>query len=445
MSLARIPAKKDLDSAYAVVANYIAQEYGPQSVNPSHIHSITHAALRHLRAERDTSITKWKKGSVPDSQQKEKLLKAVEKILVNAKTPWVPRLNLESNLQKLFLDVMRGDLPPAKKLLKERGLLHAVIWKKNPQILKEGRDLLNKIFIDMFNEIEQKKLSEKEALHLEIIIGDLLSLYPFLSPENGEEIHVPIRIEGKWHLANYQVQEIHMTPSWMGSPLVAYGLISKEYLAPPLLLFKGTTYPTDMGFGLSLITDMNPGASVGSYAFRSGRKKILSWINEYSPNQKVIVYGKSLGGAQAWRTALYYPDKVEKVMAYGAPGLNPRDIKRWNKILEKGNEPEINIFCQEGDSVPYYERSAQGFNYFLVLGEKPRNGILAHAEMFSTHERSVVLRMDSDKVAKKWKRIGLSCFRSVLSVLIFPLLILGHAAQTAVKKLHRKIVRKNKL
>lgn len=442
MSSVRLPPKKDLDSAYIVVANYISQEFGPQSVNVDQVHAITHAAFKHLKHRGDPSLEKWKRGRVPDGNQKEKLIAAVEAVLVSAKTPWEPTLNLESKIQKLFLDVMRGNVPPAKKLLKERLLLHAVVWKRNPEILREGRDLLNKILTNMFEEIEHKNLSENESFHLEMIIGDLLSLYPFLGPERGEVLNVPVQIDGEWQLVAYEVEQILLTPSWMGSPLEASGLKPKDNdAAPPLLLFKGTTYPTDRGFGLSLITDLNPAASVGSYAFRTGKKKIDAWLEKHAGKNKAIIFGKSLGGAQAWRTALYHPDKVEKVMAYGAPGLSLRDVKRWNRVLKNSPEhPEINVFCQKGDPVPYFERAVKkGFNYYQVLGEKSRKGVLAHADMYSTHERSIIIRMDKSEIAQKWRRVGLSCFRAVLSVLIFPIFILAHAAQTAVKKFVRLI------
>lgn len=435
MGSVRLPPKKDLDSAYVVVANHISHEFGPQSVHVEQVRTITHAALKHLKQQGDHSIERWKRGRVPDKEQKEKLIAAVQAILISAKTPWNPTFDLESNIQKLFLDVMRGRPPSTRKLLKEHFLLKAVVWKRNPEVLKEGRVLLNKIFENMFEELQQKNLSQNESFHLEMIIGDLLSLYPFLGPEEKEILSVPLQLDGKWQLIPYQINPIHLTPPWMGSPLEAFGLAPQNPKAPPLLLFKGTTYPTDKGFSLSLITDFNPAASVGSYAFRSGRKKIQKWLEAHTANKRAILYGKSLGGAQAWRTALYFPEQIDKVLAYGAPGLSSRDVKKWNRIQKNATHlPEIQVFCQKGDPVPYFERHAKGFKYYQVLGEKPRKGVLAHAEMFSTHERSIILQMDASKIAQKWRRLGLTAFRALLSIFIFPLFILGHAAQTSVKK-----------
>jgi hypothetical protein len=181
-----------------------------------------------------------------------------DEIVVSPKTPWVPNLDLPNDsVQKLLLDVMRGNVPE-KDLLKNKALLKAVVWKKNPELLKEGRDLLSSIFEGMMDNVDN--LSKKESFHQEMIIGDLLSLYPFLGPKSGEEIHVPVRVNGSWQLVPYESEVIELTPKWMGSPLVAVGLIPKnrDEGHPPLLLFKGTTYPTDDGFSLSLITDLTP-------------------------------------------------------------------------------------------------------------------------------------------------------------------------------------------
>ena len=442
MTTAKIPTERNLESAYIIVADYLAEKYGPKSINVEQVRTITHAAFKHLKNKESSKIGKWKKGRVPSNEEKKSLLTAVKDILLNAKSPWNPKLELDSKIQQLFFKIMRGKIPPTKELL-QGSLLKAVIWKKNPQLLKEGRDLLNKIFADMSIELSQNKLSKEEIFHMEMIIGDLLSLYPFLDPKNEEELKVPLHIEGKWKVGTYHVEKIKLTPNWMGSPLVAIGLKPQDAQhIPPLLLFKGTTYPTDKGFSLSLLTDLNPGASVGSYAFSTGRKKIQGWLNRHAIGHKAIVYGKSLGGAQAWRTALHYPDQIQKVMAYGAPGFSSKDEKKWELIINKRPYPKVNMFCQQGDPVPYFDKVVpKGFNYFLVLGEKSRHGVLAHADMYSTHERSVVINIDASKMEKKWRRMSLTALRAVLSIFVFPVRILSHSFQTSLKKTLRLATR----
>jgi pimeloyl-ACP methyl ester carboxylesterase len=439
-----------------VVSDYISNEFGPESVNLDQLRTITKNALEYLKHSQDPSFKKWRKDKIPDPEQKAKIINAVQSILISAETPWTPTLSLESKIQALFLQIMRGNVPPPSKLLNEKTMLNAIVWKKNPEVLALGRDLLNKIFVNMFEEMNKKRLSSEKSFHMEIIIGDLLSLYPFIGPKDGEELKIPVKIDEKWELVTYNVQTIHLTPEWMGSPLVAFGLNAKTHPdAPPLLLFKGTTYPTDEGFSLSLLTDLNPGASVGAYVFRLGQQKIKGWLDTHAQEKKAIIYGKSLGGSQAWRTALYFPDQVQKVMSYSSPGFSSRDLKRLNHIQKLKSIPEINIFCQPNDPTPFVDKAAkEGVNYFQVVGKTFRKGVLAHADMFSTHERSTVMRLKYFSQANKWKRIGFSMFRTILSYSVFPVLFITHMAQAAVvhstKRLRshlfdRKVTKKKKV
>ncbi len=425
MSSVGIPRGDDLKAAYAVVENHIAQTYGIQAVSSDQIESITRAAFRHMQHDSPQRNRKW------TEQEASLLIATVKKILISAETPWKPTLEPTTKITKLTLSIIRGQLPTLKEILLEKALLKAVVWKKDTELLKECRHLINDIFIDMFNNHNLNQLSENESLHMEMVIGDLLSLLPFLRPEQDEQIQVPIRYDGKWQFASYKVAQIELTPSWMGSPLMAYGLNPQEKNTPPLLLFKGTTFPTDSGCGLSLLADLNPGASVGSYAFRAGKNKIDSWLNSHA--EKAVVYGKSLGGALACRSALYFPDKVAKVLTFGAPGFTGRDANRWNKIAEK---PQINMFYQKGDPVPYFDKAPgpNDVNYYQVYGQKQRRGVLAHADMFSGHKNAKLIKMDPAKVEHKYKRLAFTALRASLSVVLFPFIILIHASITATKK-----------
>lgn len=262
-----------------------------------------------------------------------------------------------------------------------------------------------------------------------MIIGELLSLYPFLNPEQDETLPIPMLIEGKWELVNYSVDRVELTSEWMGSPLVAFGLIPSEDVpsAPPLLLFKGSTYPADDGFGLSLMTDLNPFTAVGNYGFRLGKEKIAKWLEKYTSQANAIIYGKSLGGALAWQTALEFPEFTEKVLTYGAPGLSSSDLKRCHQLDEENQLPPIHLFCQENDPVPSVDHMAgRGLHYYRVLGKHRRSGVAAHADMYSTHEASTVIRINPHREAKQWQRRGLTILRQIASFTIFPIMILGY-------------------
>lgn len=428
--------KSNFQTACATVTSYCNKIYGPGAIKSEQIQSITRTAQDLIKIEQKERKISAKQN---DSMDHTQLIQAVEKILISGKSPWLPSplLRPKNAIQKLFLQLMRGHPPSPKELLKDSALIKAVIWKKNPELLNEARQLVQAIFDDMASKLEKETLSPHESFHMEVIIGDILSLYPFLNPTNEEKLNVPQLIDGKWQLCSYQAERITLTPKWMGSPLVAFGMKPLHPKAPPILIFKGTTYPTDEGFSLSLLTDLNPAASVGAYAFRTGRKKIQAWLEKETKRQQAVVYGKSLGGAQAWRTALHHPELVRKVMAYGAPGMSRSDSSHLKKLLESSKRlPEINLLCQEGDPVPYVNKHvAQGVHYFKVLGEHPRKGTLAHAEMYSTHEHSILMKVVPSHVAKRARRFGISALRGTLSLFAFPLLALLHAIQTSARKL----------
>ncbi len=419
---------RGLQKAYEIADDHISKTYGEKSFTTEQILSIARAALKDIDTHKKTPIL-FKKWSRLDPA---KLKKAIDTIIISHKTPWEPKLNHQSEVHNLALQIIRGNAPPLTVLLEKSEILKAVVWEKDLELLRECRELLQHLFIDMVTTHDLSTLSENESFHMEMIIGDLLSLFPFLQPKAGEPLHVPIRINNKWQMADYIIEPIQLTPDWMGSPLVAYGLKPENTNEhPPLLIFKGTTFPTDTGFSLSLLTDINPGASVGSYAFRIGREKIKAWLD--CQINKTIIYGKSLGGTQAWRCAINYPEKVEKVLAYGAPGFSDRDKDRWHKVKDK---PQIHMFYQKGDPVPYFDKASthDGIHHYQVYGQTPRKGILAHADIYSTHKDSKITKMTTSKVQSTYKRFALTTLRNVCSAILFPPMIFFHASVTAGKK-----------
>lgn len=410
----------DPSNIHDVVISYLNDK--DQTERPDyghHVSAIAEAALYHL----EDVDQNHRRTDDPSA-----LLEAVEHIVVSARTPWIPGVKADklSQNQNLILNTIRGNFPPVRELIKTDYLL-TVMWKKNPQILREARELIHELFVDMAEQLNQKEFSSDEIFHMEMIIGELLSLYPFLNPEQDDTLSVPALVKGKWELVSYSVDRIELTSQWIGSPLVAFGLIPSEGFpsAPPLLLFKGTTYPADDGFGLSVLADLNPFATVGNYGFRLGQEKIGNWLEKYTSQANVIIYGKSLGGALAWQTALSFPEFTDKVMTYGAPGLSSSDLKRCHQLAEKDQLPSIHLFCQENDPVTSVDHVAtRGIHYYRVLGKHRRRGVAAHADMYSTHEVSAVIRINPHREARQWQRRALTILRAIASFTIFPVLIL---------------------
>ncbi|MBA3236978.1 MAG: hypothetical protein H0T62_01330 [Parachlamydiaceae bacterium] len=272
---------------------------------------------------------------------------------------------------------------------------------------------------------------------MEMIIGDILCLLPFLKPEDKEIFKIPVKTENGWEIILYTVDRIEMTPSWMGSPLVAYCLRSDIDVAPPLILFKGTTDPSDEGACLSILTDLNPFASVGSYAFFLGKEKIKVWLETFAPITKAIIYGKSLGGALAWRSAIHFPEYISKVMAYGAPGFSPWEKDLIHKVTDEDPDLQILFFCQKNDLVPYSDLSAdRGVHYYEILSSNDQeNPLIAHAVMASIHENSEIFDLDFEVIGNPWKRAAVTIARLFASVL-FPFILIGHAFKTSIEHIY---------
>ncbi|MFI5343291.1 MAG: hypothetical protein ACHQUC_03625 [Chlamydiales bacterium] len=419
---------------HQTVSEFIELEYAETQVTDAQKAQIKSTVFEILHFKGHLPVKEWGKNTV----LKEELLSAAKDLLVSKETPWQPKEKEYTRLAQLVFEILRGRPPTLKQMLQETSILKAVAWKKDPELLSEARAMIEEIFNDIAIDLTEQELSPEESFHMEAIIGDLLALYPFLRPVDGNALNVPLKIDGKWQLVKYHVEKIELTPKWMGSPIVAYGLNPQEKASsPPILLFKGTTYPTDKGFSLSLLTDINPFATVGSYAFSLGKEKIKKWLDlQTKEENRALIFGKSLGGAHSWRTALHFPDQVAKVMAYGAPGFSSNELNKLGKRLEShSSSPEINLFCQKNDPVPFFDRAAEkGVNYYELLSGSPFDGVLAHAHMYSTHETSTIIRNEAFHKKHKWKRIVLSLLRATVSMVAFPVFLSLHVIYQAIKQ-----------
>ncbi|MDP1880024.1 MAG: hypothetical protein Q8K60_03685, partial [Parachlamydiaceae bacterium] len=212
-----------------------------------------------------------------------------------------------SNDQRNIHNLLRGNYEKINSFIFDINYFKSLFLKENPNLFLEGKAVLKKMFEDLYIDLSSNNYNNDQILNFKIIIGELLSLYPYLKPENGNTIKVPILINWKWTFIEYTVEEISFIPKKLpvnfipvlGSPIVAYGLtpIDLKDTAPPLLLFKGTTFPTDKGFSLSLIADFFPLTSVGAFAFWLGKEEIKSWLSNATTFKRALVFGKSLGGS----------------------------------------------------------------------------------------------------------------------------------------------------
>lgn len=413
-----------------VIKSHLEQAAGAEPAADSgqfdeQVKEVAKTVLNYLQHHDPQIVTDWDKKQIT----REQFRTVISQIVIP--TAWKGNqknvTEIATDVQHLVLRLIRGEEVEHTQITNKTKLINAILMHADHAILDEAKELINHLFVDMYKEIRSQPLSETQSFHFEVVVGEFLSLLPFMRPQEGAVFLIPMKVRGEWQLIDYQVERLELTPPWVGSPLVAYGLKPKEGQlgVPPILLFKGTTYPADEGFFLSILTDINPGGSVGSLAFESGKEKIAHWLNLNGSKEKVVVYGKSLGGALSWHTGVSFPDKVAKVMAYGSPGFSKQGIARL-KELPADARPEYHFFCQKNDIVPLVgEHAIEGVNYYQIIGAKSRQGVLAHAEMFSTHRQSVIIALKPSQMSEKWRRRGVNLLRNMLSI-AFPFFALSH-------------------
>lgn len=289
--------------------------------------------------------------------------------------------------------------------------------------LKKEREALQGFFKALYPKLQTLQ-SKEEHFWGEALVGQFLSYFTFFGPYDGEEISLPIEIDGTWHLIDYTVEKIPLSPSWMGSQSFAFGLKPKQE-APPLLLFKGTSYPTDEGFGLQLLTDFNPLASVGSYLFWLGRSNIEKWLKKGSSKSRV--FGLSLGGALTQHAALHFPDRIESAFAYNTPALLPWEVKKSKE--HRG----VHIFCNENDlSSDSGFSYGKGWNVYKVFVENPPSFLLAHVQCYLGRKEFKLIQIQPKKTF--WAFI----IASLHLILPIPLFFLGSLGYFLTQVFKRK-------
>ena len=97
---------------------------------------------------------------------------------------------------------------------------------------------------------------------------------------------------------------------------------------PPIVAFRGTV-PSKVQ---TLIADLDP-SGIGVYQFNPNRALIQAQMQAAATHGKVVSSGHSLGGALAQIAAATFPDLVERIVTFQAPGVS----KETAQALEKYN------------------------------------------------------------------------------------------------------------
>ncbi|KAF3363001.1 hypothetical protein PHSC3_000537 [Chlamydiales bacterium STE3] len=315
----------------------------------------------------------------------------------------------------------------------KKELLYSLFVKADQDLLKKFRELIQLVLNTFFEQLQKKE----DTLPNRLFIHHVIAYYSFFGAEENEPLKIPQKIGHRWFLCDYVVNKIALTPAGIGSQVIAFGLFPITKEAPPILLFKGTSYPSDEGFALSLLTDFNPGASVGRYAFLMGKMNILAWMDQHS--KKTMVIGLSLGGALALHTATTFPQHICKVFAFNPPALLKNELHAWEVYSSQHKIfPEINVIYHENDLVPSIGfRWGSNWNIYRIYLNRKKFFLEAHTRCFIAEESHLILKIDPHTDAKKLSRFLLASLHQGVSVFLFPLGCVLHFLKMQIKNLKK--------
>jgi|GEM_PF-6957386 len=228
----------------------------------------------------------------------------------------------------------------------------------------------------------------------------LLSLIAFTSPRVGSEIE----FEGKrWRV------EKRFDLATIGGAIQAFALSTEE--KPPMLIFKGSTFPGDEGFAATWISDTTPGLSVGHIAARSADLK--EWIVH---QRDVTVVGASLGGALALHMVSLYGDHVGNVHAY-----NPAGLEAYVSYGEQRGM-DVHIYSQWNDLVSTMGYFPPWATVYRIVPLRDQNFIVAHARIFAGEDEVTIFKTTGKYENSRPERHALVATRQICSPITFTLL-----------------------
>ena len=370
-------------------------------------------------------------GHTPAKEKElERFVKELETVVVHVNSSFkLPEYKGSSPLAKTVIEKLLEGVGTVNGAALAKTLLFG---KNKKPLLAELRSHFQIIFDALFENIQ----NESQDFWAEGLIGHLLSYYTFFDPPSGSKLSVPVCLDGKWQKIEYEVEKIPLTPSWMGSPMVAFGLTA--FNGPPLLLFKGTSYPADEGFGLQVLSDTNPGASVGGYAFAMAKQTLRKWLKE--KGTKARLFGVSLGGALVQHTVARMPEYIESAFAYCPPRLMHYELRQWNRLYKQNPTalPKVHIFEHDRDVVHSAGLSrGMGWQVYKVMGSRPSFSLLAHVECYLSRKELLILKGNSHNVPLKEK--VLSAVHLILSVPFFLLGVILQALITLARKVYELV------
>ncbi|MDF1645986.1 MAG: hypothetical protein P1U61_03245 [Legionellaceae bacterium] len=306
-----------------------------------------------------------------------------------------------------------------------------VFIERDPHILRDMRCAFQEAFHHIYAQLKSKKLTASEQAQAELYLSNCLSILPFSDITPYEFIEIPQYVDGEWILVDYKVVPIELTPTdgfeklfiEENDRVFAYGLEPiQETQAKPHLIFMGTTYPAGQGLATQLHTDLEGFETAGKKLYRTGRDRIVAWLNKQS--QKPHVCGTSLGGSLSLLLTIDQGDKLSRVDALNPFGLynawRKSRYDNWDKLCDEHKAPPVYIQKQGDDPVSAYGVWKKEWQIFHVQPPKNKqgpNGVIDHALNYAGFDETEFLPVDAeaDNRARQWcDYLGYVLFRSMI-------------------------------
>ncbi|MBA3660385.1 MAG: hypothetical protein H0W64_01525 [Gammaproteobacteria bacterium] len=314
----------------------------------------------------------------------------------------------------------------------ETGLLNWTAFKalfitKNPKLLKALRVEMEQIFWRSYEHLSNDVIDPEASARLEIFIKNLLAAYPYMDPEEGEEVYLPKKAEnGKWDYVGFKFNRLDISPQ---AGLISY-LMTDEYrlyaygLAPlkggysPYLLLMGTQYPGGQGASLNWLHNFTPMKSIGE---GHDLKNVQAWLEKHPDT---IVSGHSKGGTLAMIVAALYPKYVKEANCLNPAPLTPHTLARLKKIVElkaKDKPAPVHVYVQMNDPVFLLGKQFSEGSLIYQIGNKDDHYSLleSHAH-YLAGRKSTIIAAYPENDSKLLQRGFISEMKEVANWAIFP-------------------------
>lgn len=295
-------------------------------------------------------------------------------------------------------------------------LLFAVSIKANRSFTQNFVTALQEKITETDN---SPSLSEEQK---QILRFTALSFLAYAHPQANDQITV--------NGIRYDIQRIKLTSGWFSAPYYAYGLRSNAIGAESILIFQGTTVPSDRGFLAGLLADTRPVGSVGSMLYQRGKKAIEAWTaSEFQRTGKpVICTGQSLGGGLSMLAHINQPDQVD-FFVLNPPSLTTREERIYTHRRREcspfnPDQRTLKVVTHNADPVwklgsRYLPSGSKIYRY----GDPDTNPILAHARAPQFPMTTDRVDFQNQNIPKK-RNIGWKLQKLVLFPVVFLLALI---------------------